>query len=290
MMHFIKDPEQDQEHTRRVSASAKSAKRTRKPAKRGRELNPTPTVEQPTDPANVLNDLQTEELVLGAVLELDAVFNPDLPRNSGEPPADQNDGADLGNDDLLGGMEVTADGTIDVLTVEDELERVEHYNSIVEENERIVIISDEDSAQIINVEEINEDNNRTIGTIPPNVLEHSGARQLAHNEPETIDLTDSPLSPIVRHRIFHSSWDHSDSPMSPVFRSRDGRNPDAGGQVSLPPVPEAPSASSAESEARVSQDPLPGPSSTATSAAGSSTPPACPICLDSFEEIRNSGR
>ena len=264
-MHFIKDPEQDQEHTRRVSASAKSAKRTRKPAKRGRELNPTPTVEQPTDPANVLNDLQDEELVLGAVLELDAVFNPDLPRNSEEP----------------------ADGTIDVLTVEDELERVEQYNSIVEENERIVIISDEDSAQIINVEEINEDNNRTI---PPNVLEQSGARQLAHNEPETIDLTDSPLSPIVRHRIFHSSWDHSDSPMSPVFRSRDGRNPDAGGQVSLPPVPEAPSASSAESEARVSQDPMPGPSSTATSTAGSSTPPACPICLDSLEEIRNSGR
>ena len=286
-MHFLQDQEQEQhdhEHKRRVTA-----KRTRKPAKRGRELNPTPTVEQPTDPANVLNDLQDEELVLGAVLELDAVFNPDLPRDSGEPPADQNDGLDLGNNDLLGGMEVTADGTIDVLTVEDELERVEHYNSIVEENERIVIISDEDSAQIINVEEINEDNNRTI---PPNVLEHSGARQLAHNEPETIDLTDSPLSPIVRHRIFHSSWDHSDSPMSPVFRSRDGRNPDAGGQVSLPPppVPEAPSASSAESEARVSQDPLPGPSSTATSAAGSSTPPACPICLDSFEEIRNSGR
>ena len=287
MMHFIKDPEQDQEHTRRVSA-----KRTRKPAKRGRELNLTPTVEQPTNPVNDLQaeDWEVEELVLGSVLELDAVFNPALPRNIEGPSVDQNDGADVGNDDLSDGMEVAADATIDVLTVEDELERVEHYNSIVEENERIVIISDEDSAQIINVEEINENNNRTIGTIPPNVLEHSGARQLAHNEPETIDLTDSPLSPIVRHRIFHSSWDHSDSPMSPVFRSRDGRNPDAGGQVSLPPVPEAPSASSAESEARVSQDPMPGPSSTATSTAGSSTPPACPICLDSFEEIRNSGR
>ena len=79
-----------------------------------------------------------------------------------------------------------------------------------------------------------------------------------------------------------------DSPI--LYRYSNSRmNPNAGGQVSLPPVPEAPSTFGAESEARVSQDPMPGPSSTATSATGSSAPPACPICLDSLEEIRSSG-
>ena len=129
-------------------------------------------------------------------------LNPDLPRSVVEPRADQNDGAVAANrdEDLqdLEGM----DATIDVQTEEEELERVQHYNSIAEEDERIVIISDEDSAPIINVEEIDEDVNQTN---PPIVLgDHSGAGQMVTNEPEpqTIDLTDSPLSPVDRR----GSW------------------------------------------------------------------------------------
>ena len=256
-------------------------------------------MEQPNDPAHDIlaaeQALPAEELGPDMEPAEGIELNPDLPRSGVEPRADQNDGAAA---EIGDGM----DATIDVQTEEEELERVQHYNSIVEENERIVIISDEDSAPIINVEEFDEDDNRTN---PPIVLgEHSGAGQLVTNDPETIDLTDSPLSPVDRR----GSTGIMDSPLHgflrtsrilrgsrtilDLLRSESRRNLDAaaGGQVSLPPVPDAPSASAAELEARVSQDPLPGPSSTATSATGSSTPPACPICLDSFEEIRNSGR
>ena len=263
-------------------------------------------MEQPNDPAHDIlaaeQALPAEELGPDMEPAAGIELNPDLPRIGVEPRADQNDGAVAANrdEDLqdLEGM----DATIDVQTEEEELERVQHYNSIAEEDERIVIISDEDSAPIINVEEFDEDDNRTN---PPIVLgEHSGAGQLVTNDPETIDLTDSPLSPVDRR----GSTGIMDSPLHgflrtsrilrgsrtilDLLRSESRRNLDAaaGGQVSLPPVPDAPSASAAELEARVSQDPLPGPSSTATSATGSSTPPACPICLDSFEEIRNSGR
>ena len=263
-------------------------------------MNLTPTIEQPSGPASDILAAELARLAeeVGSDIEPAAGVepNPDLPRSGGEPPADQNVAVavEVRDEDPgdLERMEVVADSTTDVLTVvnvtEDELERVEHHNSIVEENERIVII--EDSAPIINVEEINEDDNYTI---PPIVLENSSAGQLVHNETETIDLTDSPLSPVVRRGIIGIIHPNPRSlhllMNSPILYSNSRRNPDAGGQVSLPSVPEASSASGSELEARVSQDSMPGPSSTATSATGSSAPPACPICLDSFEEIRISG-
>ena len=281
--------------TQFLGVESRGTKRTMKLAKRGREMNLTPTIEQPNGPASDILAAELARLAeeVGSDIEPAAGVepNPDLPRSGGEPPADQNVAVavEVRDEDPgdLERMEVVADSTTDVLTVvnvtEDELERVEHHNSIVEENERIVII--EDSAPIINVEE-------DTYTIPPIVLENSsaGAGQLVHNETETIDLTDSPLSLVVRRGIIHPNPRSLHLLMnSPILYSNSRRNPDAGGQVSLPSVPEASSASGSELEARVPQDSMPGPSSTATSATGSSAPPACPICLDSFEEIRNSG-
>ena len=168
--------------TQFLGVESRGAKRTMKLTKKGREMNLAPTMEQPNGTVAELGS----DIKPAAGVE----SNPDLPRTGGEPPADQNaaEAAEVRDKDPedVEGMEVAADATIDVLTVvnatEDELERVEHHNSIVEGNERIVIISDEDSAPIINV------------------LENSGAGLLVHNEPEpeTIDLTDSPLSPVVR--------------------------------------------------------------------------------------------